>query len=207
MTAATLRTRPARVTDLPEIVSIHRESFPKFFLTFLGPRFLRLFYAQILGNSQGLCWVAEDENGEQLIGFVAGVTQQAGFYRDMLRRRKWSFAFSAIPALLRSPAIAFRLLAALRKPADAAEAGAEACLMSIAVRSAEARRGIGSRLVQAFADDLKRRGIDRFCLTTDRDGNDRVKAFYEKEGFELWRTFVTPQGRWMNEYLLTLRRG
>lgn len=206
MTAATLRTRPARVADLSEIVSIHLESFPEFFLTFLGPRFLRLLYGQILGNSHGLCWVAEDEESEELLGFVAGVTQQAGFYRDMLRRRKWSFALSAIPALLRSPGIAFRLLAALRKPADAADAGAEACLMSIGVRSAGGGRGIGSRLVHAFADDLKGRGIYQFCLTTDRDGNDPVKAFYEKEGFELWRTFVTPEGRWMNEYLLTLRR-
>jgi hypothetical protein len=33
-----------------------------------------------------------------------------------------------------------------------------------------------------------------------------VNAFYARLGFELARTFTTPEGRRMNEYVMTLER-
>jgi hypothetical protein len=44
-------------------------------------------------------------------------------------------------------------------------------------------------------------------LTTDKDGNCAVNAFYTHLGFQLARAFVTREGRWMNEYLIRAGRG
>lgn len=177
-------------------------SFPGFFLTFLGPQFLRLLYREINENPQGILNVAVINT--RITGFVAGVTEQAGFYRDLVRRRKWAFAMAALSALARRPLIAPRLMRALKKPRDSS-ASAPACLMSIAVAPASASIGLGTALVRSFCEELRRRSICTFCLTTDRDGNDNVNNFYRTRGFELTQTFRTPEGRWMNEYIMKIK--
>jgi ribosomal protein S18 acetylase RimI-like enzyme len=197
-------TRRATPEDIGEVVRIHLASFPGFFLSFLGAGFLRLLYAEIAAAEEGILIVVEREG--QFGGIVAGVTRQSGFYGRLVRKRKWAFAVAAAGALLRRPSIAGRLLRALRKPKEASEASAEASLMSIAVVPQAAGRGLGAALVRAFCDELRLRSVSRFCLTTDRDENDEVNAFYRKLGFELARTFTTPEGRRMNEYLMTLER-
>ena len=196
--------RAGRPDDVGPVVTLHLESFPSFFLTFLGPAFLTLLYSEILSSAEGILLVAEHEG--RLAGFVAGVTRQTGFYAGLVRKRWWSFARASLGALLRRPRIAGRLLRALGKREEAARASAEACLMSIGVSPRSAGSGTGKALVRSFSAELKRRGIDRFCLTTDRIENDAVNAFYEQLGFRVARTFTTPEGRVMNEYLKTLER-
>ncbi len=189
--------------DVPVVVRIHIESFPGFFLSFLGPGFLRLFYAETLRDEAGIGIVATDEAGHP-VAFVAGVTGQTGFFRRLLRGAKWRFALAACGALVRRPTIAGRLLRALRRPKDAATSSAEACLMSVAVSPAAQGRGLGRDLVTAFGAEVRRRGSRSYCLTTDAVKNDTVNAFYGSQGFALVRTFVTPEGRPMNEYLMRL---
>ena len=41
-------------------------------------------------------------------------------------------------------------------------------------------------------------------LTTDRLGNDAANRFYQQLGFTRSRTYVTPEGREMQEYLIDL---
>jgi GNAT superfamily N-acetyltransferase len=76
--------------------------------------------------------------------------------------------------------------------------------MSIAVRPGAAGKGTGRELVAAFGAAMAGRGVKEYSLTTDRDDNDRVNQFYLKLGFRLAGTFVTPEGRAMNEYVMTL---
>ena len=76
--------------------------------------------------------------------------------------------------------------------------------MSLAVGPSARRSGHGRSLVTAFAEECRKRGVEAFCLTTDADGNDAVNAFYASLGFSLARSFVTPEGRRMNEYLMRL---
>ena len=77
--------------------------------------------------------------------------------------------------------------------------------MSIAVDPNAAGRGIGKLLIDAFLEEMKRRGVLSVSLTTDRDDNEPVNTFYRNRGFWLTRQFVTPEGRWMNEYLITTK--
>jgi ribosomal protein S18 acetylase RimI-like enzyme len=194
--------RPMSPDDLPQIVGIHLESFPGFFLTFLGHDFLTVLYKSMQSDPESVVLIAFS-NG-QIEGFIAGVTHQSGFYQRLIKKQKWSFAVAALGALLRRPAIAPRLLRALRRPADAQRASAEACLMSIAVRPESAGKGIGERLVEAFCQELAERGVHAVCLATDRDNNDHVNHFYQGLGFRLSRTYITPEGRAMNEYVISL---
>lgn len=194
--------RAMRPEDVPAVVRLHRRAFPGFFLSSLGPAFLRLLYDGILADPDGVASVAV--RGEELSGFVAGVLEQRGFYSRLIRRRKWRFAVASLPALLRRPRIALRLLRALRAPARTEESSAAACLMSIAVDPASEGGGIGAGLVEEFCRRAAAGGASVLCLTTDRDANDRTNAFYRHLGFTIARTFQTPEGRAMNEFRIVL---
>jgi len=196
--------RAMQAGDVPEVVRIHLESFSGFFLSFLGPKFLALFYEGVLEHPQGVALVAE--SGEGIDGFVAGVTEQAGFYRRLVKSRVHRFAWASLGAAARRPRIVPRLFRALGQSRLSERAAAPACLMSIAVRPGAAGKGAGRELVSAFSGAMAGRGVTEYCLTTDRDGNDRVNQFYQRLGFRLVRSFVTPEGRAMNEYLMTVVR-
>ena len=196
-----IRIRPMQDRDLEQIVAVHNLSFRGFFLTFLGPRFLKLLYQNIGSDAEGVVLVA---SSEQVEGFVAGVMRQSGFYRRLVRHHKWAFARASLGAVLRKPSIAPRLLRALRRPTEAQASAAEACLMSIAVRPEVAGQGLGQQLIKDFCRELSGRGVPAVCLTTDRDDNERVNQFYQRLGFQLHQVFVTPKGRAMNEYVISL---
>lgn len=197
--------RPMRSEDLPEIVRIHMRSFPNFFLTFLGPRFLELLYRNIALDPEGILLVADIDG--RAAGFVTGVTRQAGFYQRLIRRQAWAFAWAAAGAAFQRPAIIPRLWRALHRPGDAAQSAAEACLMSIAVSPEFQGQGLGKHLVEAFCRELVARGESVVCLTTDRDDNTAINHFYQQLDFKLVRWFVTPEGRTMNEYIRNLQEG
>lgn len=200
MTDVTIRVALPR--DLEMVTDVHVRSFPNFFLSALGPRFLRLLYEEILRSETGVLVVADDGSG--VVGLAAGTTTQSGFYRALLRRRLIAFALAAAPAALRRPVIVPRLFRALRRPAESASAAAPACLMSLAVHPRAEGQGIGARLVTAFCEELRSRGADGVCLTTDAAGNDPVNRFYQRQGFRATRSITTPEGRVLNEYVRKL---
>jgi len=194
--------RDMRLEDIPAVVGIHLQSFPGFFLTFLGPSFLKLLYEGVGRHPQGIALVSESDSG--IDGFVAGVADQSGFYRRLIKTRVVRFAGASLGAVLRRPRIVPRLVRALGQSRQSERSAARACLMSIAVRPGASGKGAGRALVSAFSEAMAARGIREYCLTTDRDFNDRVNQFYLRLGFRLSGTFVTPEGRAMNEYIMTL---
>ncbi len=197
-----LTIRKMEDSDVPQVVEIHLKSFPGFFLSFLGARFLTLFYKGVLADTQGIGLVACSEN--RMVGFVVGVVDQRGFYRNLIRRQWWKFGVAAMGAALRRPVIIPRLVRALKQPDYVGKSCAAACLMSIAVHPVVQGQGVGQMLIEAFSAEAKRRGVKAYCLTTDRDSNARVNRFYQGLGFRLGRTYVTPEGRAMNEYVISL---
>jgi ribosomal protein S18 acetylase RimI-like enzyme len=189
-------------SDLNQVVAVHVRAFSGFFLTFLGPTFLRLMYRQLRNNKDGVVFVAT--RGARLVGFAAGVTRQVAFYRHLIVAHSPQFALAATGMFLRHPSVLKRLLRAFRQPEYVRQSAAEACLMSLAVVPELHGSGIGKCLVDEFCDELFRRGASSVSLTTDGDNNDRVNAFYRKVGFRVARSFVTPEGRRINEYLKQL---
>ncbi len=187
---------------IPNLVKIHLKSFPGFFLTFLGERFLFELYDAILLDSSGIEFIYQSEG--EIYGFVAGTDQPSGFYKRLLVQRWWRFALAAIPATIRKPSILPRLLRAFSMPAQPLPAPNCGTLMSIAVAPSAQGKGVGKILVRAFLLEASKRGLEYVNLTTDADNNDTVNVFYVSQGFRLHRTFTTPEGRRMNEYLYWL---
>lgn len=186
--------------DTDQMVAVHLRSFPGFFLTFLGRPFLRELYAATMVDPSGIAYVVTD--GEQHLGFVTGTTQPSGFYRRLLQKRWWRFAYAAIPAVLRRPGIVPRLLRAFSTPSATSSEPGRTTLMSIAVAPEAQGRGVGRALVEAFVGEAARRGATQIDLTTDRDNNDAVNRFYRNLGFVCRRSYTTPEGRSMNEYVI-----
>ena len=195
--------RAAQLADVPAIVSVHMESFPGFFLTFLGTEFLRVLYTKTLALPEAIAFVAGN-NGTGLVGFVIGVTSQTSFYRTLLQKYWTDFARVSMGPALRHPRIVPRLVRALRRPQETQRATADCLLMSIAVRPEIQGHQIGMQLVHAFLAEAQRRGVRVVSLTTDRDENERANRFYQRQGFDVARSYVTSEGRWMNEYLIDL---
>jgi len=77
-------------------------------------------------------------------------------------------------------------------------------LASIAVHPKHANSGVGSQLLNSFLDEAKKTGAQFVILTTDAENNDKVNAFYLKNGFKVRRKFYSRPGRLMNEYVRQL---
>jgi ribosomal protein S18 acetylase RimI-like enzyme len=194
--------RMMRDDDIMGVVGIHLNSFQGFFLTFLGSRFLYELYAGVLEDKSGISFVSFD--ADRLTGFVAGTSEPVGFYRRLLRRRWWRFAWASIIPVLKNPLIIPRLWRALRKPLEVQNQTNTGTLMSIAVSPEVQGTGFGQVLVKAFLEEASRRGLKNVDLTTDKLTNDHANQFYQRMGFKCSRTFITPEGREMNEYVISL---
>lgn len=184
--------------DVPEVVRLHLESFPSFFLSFLGPRFLTEFYLSLVAAPQGILVVARD--GGDLVGFAAGASDQRAFFRWMLKHRRARFAVASASGALRNPRTIPRLVRALRRDDQAQEAATAASLLSIGVGPSRQGTGIGSVVMSGFESELSGLGIEDYCLTTDAEGNDLVNGFYARHGHIAVREFRTHEGRLMREY-------
>jgi ribosomal protein S18 acetylase RimI-like enzyme len=191
--------------DLAAIVRVHLSSFPNFFLSFLGERFLTLLYREILREDGNVSLVVVGTKN-QILGFAVGVVNQVGLYLRLAKKRWFAFAMASIHIAIRHPLIIPRLIRGLRYPAIAAEAACPALLMSIAVAPDAQGKGLGRALIDRFLSEMLGRGVDRVSLTTDRDGNDSTNSFYQKFGFSKTREFRTHERRWMNEYVIQTMR-
>ena len=181
------------------MVAIHLTSFPGFFMTRCGPRFLAEYYHIVLSYSPSVFLVAVDEG--QVVGFVAGFLEPAGFYA-LLRKQRLRLAMALLPQVVRTPSLVARLLTNSQRAAQASTATGDkvAELASLAVHPDHARKGYGSALVRSFIDAAASRSAREVILTTDAQGNDAVNQFYMHLGFTVTRTVTPVREREMNEY-------
>jgi ribosomal protein S18 acetylase RimI-like enzyme len=196
-TGRELRIRAMSTSDVNRVTAVHLQAFEGFFLSFLGPRFVGLFYSETVALGE-IALVAESEG--VVVGLIVGSTRPGKFFGRLLRRRLVRFAVAALPAVLRRPSTAFRVTRALWKPKEARKPVGTATLMSIAVASEAQGLGAGKSLVVAFFEEARRRGATRVDLTTDKTANDGTNAFYRSLGFRIAREIVTPEKRVLNEY-------
>jgi len=194
-----LACRPMAPADISRVVEIHLASFPSFFLSFLGPRFLREFYRGTLNDPASFALVAVDRPG-RIAGFVAGHVEPSGFYKRLLMRRGWAFAMASIGPVLRRPSIIPRLFRAMRYRGGTPATPGGALLASLAVHPEMQAVGAGKLLVRRFAEECFRRGAAYIYLTTDREHNDAVNQFYQSLGWKIETEVVTAEGRALNVY-------
>ncbi|MEN6300234.1 MAG: GNAT family N-acetyltransferase [Anaerolineaceae bacterium] len=193
--------RSMKSADIDQVVDVHLNSFEGFFLSFLGRDFLTQLYSSIIQDADGIAFVSEEQ---RVIGFVAGTAQPSNFYRRLIIHRWWRFGLASIKPVIKNPSIISRLFRALKMPQSASNEANRGSLLSIAVLPEYQGKGIGELLVKAFLDESARRGLKKVDLTTDAIDNDGVNHFYKKLGFVIERSFETPEGRSMNEYLINI---
>jgi len=195
--------RKMQLSDVSEIVHVHISSFRGFFLTFLGPQFLSLLYDYIISSTHGIGYVSLNDE-DQIVGFICGSTRPSGLYKSFLKEQWRRIVFAILLPVTRHPKVILRLAWRILNPPQASTEVGTALLLSIAILPEYQNKGIGKNLVQNFLDEMQQRNMRRVNLTTDKDSNDTVNSFYRHLGFQLVRSFVTPEGRRMNEYGINL---
>ncbi len=185
-------------SHVDEVVEIHLQAFPDFFLSFLGVNFLKAYYLAIIRHESTIKLVVHDSMTVK--GFVVGPMNPCGFYSSLLKTDWLSFALSSIPSLIRRPQILPRIFRAFLKPAQSNYGTNVAELSSLAVKPQKQGKNYGQLLVNEFIGQCKNRSGKGIILTTDAFGNDKVNNFYRKAGFILIGSYSTPENRVMNQY-------
>ena len=198
--------RNADFEDIRPIVRIHMEAFERFFLTCLGPAFLRTFYTTLVEDHFSLAFVSESRDG--LTGFALGASESKGMHSRLMRRRWLRMGLAASPALIRRPAAVMRIAkmfhAQKSKASEVSTKRNRALLMSFAVDPRAQKLGHGRQLIDAFCNKCKEVGCSAVELTTDARDNDTVRAFYERNGFAVEELFEAHGGRQMLRYVRNL---
>lgn len=183
-----MKARNAMYDDVERIVEIHINSFEGFFLTFLGPKFLRLLYIGFI--DKGVLRVAVVDSN--VIGFSAGTEQPDVFFSN-LRKEKWfSFFLAAAPGLIKKPSLVIKkLYGAIFYKGDSVERLNNSFLLSsLAVDPHYEGKGIGKFLINDLNEILsENRNSETVYLITDRNENDSVLGFYNKCGFSIESEF------------------
>lgn len=192
---------PLKPEFISAAVELHLKSFPDFFLSYLGPRFLTEYYLAFLQPGAVAVMALNEVN--TLVGLAVGTCEPQGFYGRLVKARWLRFAMAASTAALRRPFIIPRLFRALRYRGGAGggNLGNRALLNQIAVSPDFQGAGIGGQLLIAWMDCAASKGVIGFYLTTDAKENDQVNKFYQKMSWRLEKTFLTREGREMNLYL------
>lgn len=197
--------RRAKDADLETVVALHLAAFPGFFLTRLGPPFLRELYRGFLSSADSVFLVAEEQGSVN--GFVVGSLEPEHFFKRLLLARWYAFVKAAFSPLLRSPMIVGRkLTGALFYRGEKPRYGHAALLSSLAVSPAVSRRGIGAALIEGFCDVAAQSGKEIVYLITDRDNNEIVNRFYLRSGFQIEVVIKRSGGRRMNRFVRKLGR-
>jgi len=175
--------REMNANDLDAVVSVHQDAFEGFFLTRMGPRFLRAYYNTVLDFGGRIAIIGQDPNSRAVLGFAVGFQGPQGFYQLFGQRRKRMIP-TVMLAVLRDPGLVPQIIRNMRRVENQVQQSNDAVeLSSIAVGSSG--RGVGGALLSAFMGKVREEGAHRVVLTTDAQGNDLVRKFYEARGFTL----------------------
>ena len=184
------------------IAQIHQVAFPDFFLTQLGISFLTTLYKGYIEDQLSGLIVAENENNEQILGFIAYSEDYSRFYSELKRKHLLKFAICSLGAAIRHPSFIKRLLGAFKKSEAVKRPEKYVELASIGVLKSVQGEGIGKKLIDYLVSNVDFQKYDYINLETDAVNNDKVNSFYKNNGFKLHREYTTAEGRLMNEYRL-----
>lgn len=169
--------------DLDSVVKVHQNAFPNFFLSLLGPLFLRRYYLIVLKFKNSISIVHLDSNNI-VDGFAVGFKNPDSFYRFFIKN-SLLFVSPLIHAIFCKPRIIKLIIMNIMRVSSRSinDFNKSSCeLSSIAVL--KSGNGIGGHLLRKFIRVAKDRDYSCISLTTDGDlGNKIVIDFYTSHGF------------------------
>jgi len=179
--------RSATSLDAAVAASLHAQLITEGFLSSLGPRFLRRLYHRIARSDGSFLLIADDQGST--IGFIAGSVAVGRLYRTFLLRDGVAASFSAP---LRLVTALPRVLETLRH-GHRGEGAAAGELLAVAVHPAWRGRHVGRQLVDAFLQEVGRRGLASAQVVVGAD-NAAAIAMYRRAGFTPARAFELHRG-------------
>ncbi len=184
--------------EVDTAVKIHMAAFPNFFLTSLGHKVLVVFYRALINDKSIIAFSALQER--KIIGFFVVSIQPAGLYTKIFIKHIFSFLFPLLFAFLRHPVLLKRMIISFTsQKSHSIPKHCDATLLSICVDPSFSGKGIGTTLLSQLEDELRKRAVKGYYLTTDADNNQSANQFYLKNEFVFYTSFL--QGnRKMNLY-------
>lgn len=149
--------RKATSKDVPQIVDIHLDAFPDFFLSSLGEGFLKMYYKCFCTNKDAvtLCSI---EDG-RVVGFSATALKSSGFNSRLIKEDLFGFSRIALNLLLTNPKSLLHLAKNMTKSnKNVIDDGCYAELFSIGVSPDCQGKGIGSMLLIETERLVQQRG-------------------------------------------------
>ena len=189
--------RKAIKKDIKDIVSIHRQSFPEFFLTTLGNRFLMLYYTCMCNCKDAVTLCAEEEG--EVKGFATSSFYSHGFNTTLIKKNLFKFGLMGVELMFTKPKAIIRLAKNLDKKGEGnavEDNGEYAELYSIAVMPGNQGSGIGKKLLIATEEYVAKHN-SKISLTTDYYNNEKTIGFYHSLGYQDYYEFVTYPDRRM----------
>ncbi len=178
--------------DIAGIVDLHLLKFTNFFLSTLGPSFLKAYYkAFLLMKDDAIIIVAKQEG--KVVGFAAVMFESIGAMKKIVASSPLTFSFVFLKIALGNPKGFLGLVNRVLNGKGLQIAGPE--LLSIA--TSEQVRGLGSNLLKQTEEIVASKGYNNISLTTDFEDNARAIRFYEKNGYEEVGKFETNANRVM----------
>ena len=195
--------RKSTINDVDAIVDIHIDAFKGFFLTSLGPAFLKFYYSCFVNSDETVTMVAEEDG--TIYGFAAATMKCKGFNSRLIKNNLLSFGVLSLKMLFTTPGAMLRLVKNLTKKGEGVEDNEDyAELYSIGVNKAAQGKGVGKKLLAASELEMKVSGVKRVSLTTDYDHNEQALGFYHSMGYETFYEFMTYPNRKMYRLIKTL---
>ena len=194
--------RLGTVADAGQAARLHAEFITEGFLARLGPRFLTHLYRCIAAGPDSFLLVATADppaggaghchpGPSAPAGFVAGALDLRALYRRFALRHGLPAALSSLPRLLGALPRVWETLRHGAGPTEPGPNGAE--LLSIVVDHRWRGRHVGTLLVDAFLQELGRRGVGQAQVVVGADNAPAV-ALYRQAGFTPARTFELHRG-------------
>ena len=191
-----------RETEVSDIVSIHLDAFPNFFLSNLGKDVLYQFYSYLLKDKNTISFCLKEK--DVIVGFILVSTHARGLYARIFTRGFVNFFLPIFFSFLKNPSLVKRMIISITSTRKhKTPNNISVSILSICVRQCNAGKGIGRRLVEKLEMELIQKNVERYYLTTDADNNYLTNCFYLKNNFVLQSSFWQGKRR-MNLYIKNL---
>jgi ribosomal protein S18 acetylase RimI-like enzyme len=195
--------KPMGRQHVAAVTALHRQALGGL-LTMLGPRAIAACYRGYLASPGCTAFVAELDGVVR--GFVLGSDAPEAMRRDALRANLFEIARGVAYGVLRRPATLRHVFAGVVARASGFDSSAPE-LTYVAVRDVARGAGVGSALVRAFEESLRRRGVTRYELSVEA-GNHAARGFYEAHGMRKESSYVEFDRTYHRyEYDVTLETG
>lgn len=199
--------RQATIYDLPDISKVHSICFPDSYSSQLckfdnigGGNLLVSFYREYLNDNPELFWVADDED-KGIVGFCMGYyMDKDDQMQNFMKHNRFKILWKTLLLMLSGNKQTWnKMLARFKhKPSQSDWTivndkyehilnNQRGDLLSVCVIPEGRGKGYAQSMMEAYLDAMKTHGR-KLCLLSVKTDNLRARRYYERNGFEIYRT-------------------